>query len=598
MKKLWITIIITILLTSSAFAATHASSAGGDAPPPSGNPSGGGGGGGSPQFYDYYIPLVFGPSNKLGESEIIFWTISPTAIITTFAQNEFGSNVARQDQPAKIVFKPSENRGLTNGSLIRTTAPVQMTGQRVNEDIYSDHSFAYTILPRRMMGFEYYAPFDGSLSILSLNQQTEVRVTRAGGETSTYDLTIPAETVTVPVHRGDYINSSNPTVGAFYTTQDGVSASMAVPRYLHGANYYFDGNVAAPRDQEIDRSRVNIIPSQPTPLEVAYVNGTVASFNIFGPTEIKLDPNMRSIHADRGKLAVNLAIKFSYGGNSRASTVQLMSIDEMRAGEFFVTPDGYSTHFSIGKSLTEFNFTRYDYQNDQYIANSRTKETGFEKNVIEVVSRYDSQFIIASDYLFGYSTSPGLASHPMAPSVSFVNVPLNPSTQKNITGLKATWYRYANLAVTGFQIIPGSLEEYTGQLIHIEVKANGTLPASHFKLKISIDGEAVIEESYDFLQVNDTLEFNIRKFLPIGKKSLHVSVNVDTDNTVSEINEDDNTLDQTLPVQRNFRLRFSLILILIGIIVYSIYRLRKWLKQRQKVNRAHVDAILNFEEES
>ena len=71
-----VTIIITLLLLNPSVQAFAASAGDEGSPPPAGGPSGGGGG--SPQFYDYYVPLVFDSNHSDGESKIVLWIIQPS----------------------------------------------------------------------------------------------------------------------------------------------------------------------------------------------------------------------------------------------------------------------------------------------------------------------------------------------------------------------------------------------------------------------------------------------------------------------------------------------------------------------------------------
>ncbi len=596
MRGVWILLAFLILSSAPGLSVSASSSGDEDAPPQAGNP-GGGGGGGSPNFFDYYIPLVFNGSHKDGQSEIALYTLFPTLLITSFAQNSIGTNFAQLQEPTKIVFNPTDNFGLTNGSLIRTTSPVQIVGQRSTEDIFTDSSFGYSILPRRMMGFEYFAPFDGEISILSLDPGAEVQIQSLSGSHRVEVLSLPARPVSISISKGDYINSSYPTLGAFYSdTEEGMSASMAVPRYLQGSNYYFDSSISSLRPDEVELSYLSINPSQPTEAKFYFANGKTEILEIFEPIEIELDPLLRGFNLTRGVAEANIRIKTAYGGLIRSSTIQLMSIDEMRAGELFLTPSQYSSHFSLSGEDTKFNFSRYDYEVSDYVVESRESEIGFIRQAISVNSLEDSQFILATDELFGMAISPGKVGHPMSPSSSFVLLPLNSQSFKNITGLSGTWYRFANLAVTSVSVIPGPVEEYTGQIIQIIITANGTLPASTFRIEVSLNDEVVIDERYDFLQVNDTIEYNIREFVPYRQESMSVSVMVDIDNEVTEINEEDNETEETFEVQANIRLRVTVVLAVLTISGLIVARIRRFFKQRTAITRAHVDAILTFEE--
>ena len=65
---------LMLLICSLMPLSGNASSAGDDDSPPPGGGGSAGGGGGSPQYFDYYVPLIFSESSKYGESEVIIWT--------------------------------------------------------------------------------------------------------------------------------------------------------------------------------------------------------------------------------------------------------------------------------------------------------------------------------------------------------------------------------------------------------------------------------------------------------------------------------------------------------------------------------------------
>ena len=133
------------------------------------------------------------------------------------------------------------------------------------------------------------------------------------------------------------------------------------------------------------------------------------------------------------------------------------------------------------------------------------------------------------------------------------------------------------------EVIPGPVEEYTGQQIRIEIYSNGSLPASQFKIRIEIDEEDPIEETFDFLAANDTLLFKFDRFFEFGKTALNITVEVDIDDEVNEINEDDNFSKADINVEKNIRLRISGYLVLFIAFVYIIYISRQWQINQKKI---------------
>ncbi|MHA2402027.1 MAG: CARDB domain-containing protein, partial [Candidatus Kariarchaeaceae archaeon] len=498
----------------------------------------------------------------------------------------------------------TENRGLTNGSRIRTTSPVLVSGQRTTEDIYYDHSFAYSILSSRMMGFEYTSPFDGFISLVSLSQGTVINVKHPGEFSQDRD--VLGSTITLAVKEGTYINSTRPTNAAFISYTEGTSASMAVPGYLRGSNYIFDADVTAHKSEEIKRSYILIDPEQPTELEFQYSNGEKDTQIIFQKTKFGLNSALRSINSSHGKIDVTLRNIFDYGGITRSSTLQLIAAPEMRSGEIFATAKGYSSHLVAIQNNTSFGTAVVDDDFRQCITEIASQEECLSSRHIfnkssgmsfSFNSLNDNLVLIGNNSAFGFFSLPGKTSHPMSASLAFLNIPLNTETNReNVTGILATWYRFPNLAVIDLSIEPRPHEEYTSQTIRVEVISNGSLPASLFRIEISIDKKVEVDETYDFLQVNETLVFEISKFISYGKNTLDISVNVDVDDQVNEINEEDNKQSFGVKIKKNIRLRWSIYGLLTILTLYMFYRFGRFLQVKRRTSRTHVDVILSFQE--
>ncbi len=594
-------IVNTLIIILILLASTHnaiASSSGDESHPPAGG-GGGGGGGGSPQFFDYFIPLVFNSSNPRGSSEIVVWSFQRTTIITTFALDKAGSNrMDLETKPTKLVFNTEDNIGLTNGSLIRSTAPLLVTGQRLTQDIYSDNSFAYSILPSRMMAFEFKAPFDGWLSIFT-QQPVEVRLDNPSLDFPKKFFSQGGIMPAISVREGDYINSTEPMLGAFISYTNGTSATIAMPRYLKGNDYVLDTDISAPREDEIDRSYIQIDPEKPTKIIFTYNDGHMENATIFDRTYFKLDSNLRAINSTRGYIDVSLHIQYEYAGVIRASTVQLASATEMRAGELFFVPSGYSSHFGIINTATSLISVVYreDPSKPGYYLSSRRIFNRTRLDTYRIIPEDPGQIIVANDSLFSVVVSPGFVGNPMSPSIAFFNIPLNSQSTKYTQGLKSTWYRYPNLAVKSIEVVPGPPEEYTGQIIRVTILSNGSLPTGKFSLKIVIDDEEPFEKTYDFMQAGAVTVFEFRRFLNFGKTMLNVTVNLDINNDVNEINENDNFMRGDFNVLHNLRIRVSLYMILIATLIYIGYRVRKYLITQRDKNRQHIDAIITMEVE-
>ncbi|MCY3411687.1 MAG: hypothetical protein INQ03_08660 [Candidatus Heimdallarchaeota archaeon] len=586
--------LILFLLLANPIQMASASSAGdeGGVPPPPA--SGSGGGGGSPQFFDYYIPLIYDDTHSRGMAEVVVWVIQQSLLITSFSMDKSGSNTVQVNEPAKYVFNPRDNRGLTNGSLIRSTSPLLIAVQRNTEDIQSDESFGYSLLSDRMHGFEFTSHINGYLSVFSVNPGALIRI-QSPGESIVMEESIDEaySTIQVAVKKGSYINSSLPVFGAFISFEHGVHASMAVPRYLKGTNYIFDSILAAPRTDEIDRSYISIIPDEPTELTLIYKGGGNKFLTIFDDTVIKLDSELVGINSSRGYLDVTIHLLLSYGGLERHSMVQLIAAEEMEFAEFFVSPSGYSSHYATTNPMTSYYSLAYQAipGNSGFIFDNRYMMNTTKYSTFSMISKSDSNIVYANNSFFSIITSPGLTGHPMSPSLSFLNLPLNSQSSRNITGLINTWYRFPNIAVGKIEVRPGPIEEFTGQVIHIEIYSNGTLPVSHFSLRITLDDEEYTEE-FDFVQANESIIFEYTRFMDYGKTMINVTVELDIEEEVNEINEDDNSLRGDFNVEKNIRLRYSGILAVVLVIGLISIRIRRWLKSQREASRTHVDVLI------
>ncbi|MDH5403837.1 MAG: hypothetical protein OEY49_15175, partial [Candidatus Heimdallarchaeota archaeon] len=358
MKRLVFLLIIGIILGSLPVNPFDAPGGEDNSSPPSS-----GGGGGGPQYYDYLIPLVFNNSHPDGESEVSIWLFQQTVIYTSFILDEFGSTAMRIYYPTKLTFSPSVNTGLTNGSLIRVLQiPAQVVGHRSTEDVYSDNSFSYTVLPNRMLGFEFISPLSGIISVIGLQAGTEVVITHPDEEYGTSSFIFdPSDPLVLNVVEGSIIVSTYPITGAFYHSSSlGTYTTLAVPSYFFGRTYIFDGELNAPNFNEYDRSYIGINPSESTEIRFIFSNRSYVDSIIFGPTHIKLDRDLVGIHAKRGELEVHIRQQVDYGGLTRISSVQLFSAENMFAAQLFIIPTEFSSHYGVIQANTSYNRGYFD----------------------------------------------------------------------------------------------------------------------------------------------------------------------------------------------------------------------------------------------
>jgi hypothetical protein len=592
-RVVFTSLICILIISSFHLSQVYAGSSEGDPAPPGGG--GGGGGGGGPQFFDYFVPLIFDSNNPHGYSEIAIWVIQPLVIITDFLLDPAGITVAQIQEPRKIVLNPIDNPGLTNGSLIRLTSPAQVVGFRGNEDILSDNSFSYSILPARMMGFEFKAPFDGYISVVSRTMGTEINIQNEF-DYSSHELGTPIATGTFPVNRGDYINSTQPIIAAFYSydPEIGMSATMGVPNYLKGNEYLFNSDISQPRESELDYSFIYIDIEEPTELEITF-SQSKKIINAYENLELRLDDPIVSIKSLRGDISVTLELIHVYAGLSRRSSVQLMAAPQMRAGEVFILPNGYSSHFSVINPKT--NITTIKYTSGEYVETSKLITEKEKYDQLTFSNSDDITVIIANHSLFGFASSPGQAGHPMSTSSSFLLLPLNVQTlYRNVTDLTVTWYRFTNLAVQSIEVIPDYIEEMTGVTVRVTFISNGSLPAGNFKARVIIDGEIEFDQSFNFLQVGETIVFELRYFLNFNKNELRISADIDYESSVIELNDDDNSYSTTYEVNNNIRLRTTAIILIVFTIGFISYKLiDRWRKMVRSMN-SKFDAILEIEE--
>lgn len=585
-----IAVLLILVIFLQPLTATASSSEGDPNPP-----SGGGGGGSSPQFFDYYIPLIFNNSHKAGESSVIVWIVQQSIIIGSFGLDPSGINQMRVDIPQKLVFKPSTSPGLTNGSLIRLTAPAQVVGARESQDIFTDDSFSYSILPARMMGFEFFSPFDGFIAVFTNTQYTKVNLVTSSGEVRTNTMIIPGSK-SFSVQAGEYINTSQPVIAAFYTSSiTGTAAAMAVPQYLKGDEYIVNPKLITPTRYEITQTIAHVLPTVPTELTITYSNLSTSTVNIFGPTDILISSDIRGITAKRSDMTISLATRTYYAGTARLSTVQLIAAPEMRAGELFLVPNEFSSHIAVINQQT--NISTIAYYEGAYVLKSRYVPIRDKYDILSINEKTSITLLLANHSLFIIAASPGNIGNPMSPSMAFLSLPLNTQTiYRNVTGAAATWYRFRNLAVQKIELLPTEPEDFTGETIRVTFISNGSLPASAFAVSIIIDGKEMLNTKYDFLQVNKTLVFEFRLFLKYKTSQISVSAAIDTESQVSESNEDDNAFAEVYTVTQNMRIRVSMVLLVLIVIAYTVRKLlRRW-KAARNINKARFDAILTVSE--
>lgn len=595
----FIVLVVLILISIRAnIVYTFGSSSEGDPAPPSGNGGGGGGGGGF-LFFDYYIPLIFDETHKDGLASVSVTLIQPSLMLTSFAMDESGVNQRVFNSPTTVIFDPSSSPGLTNGSLIRLTAPAQVVVHRLTQDVENDKSFAYTVLPDRMRGYEYRAPFDGYVTVFTEDQLTEVNFRFPNGSTKQGMIFQPFDPQTFPIAKGTYINTTKATTVTFFSPDDenGYKATLGIPRYLRGMKYIIPQQLYVTPEDETDLSYVEVIPSSPTEINLTYVSGAVRTVSIFGPTKFSLSADLVGITSRRSEIDVNLHFVHQYAGLTKSSMVQMIEAPEMRAGELFAIIPGLSASFAILQPNT--NFTVAEYTQDGFIIANREVWKLETYDSVSIPTKFSPSIVVANDSLYGLSVSPGRSLHWMAPSMAFVLLPLNQQTlYRNVTGITATWYRFTNLAIQSIDIFPDPAEEFSSLLLEVRIVNNGSLPASAFKLEVKLDDEIVIQDELDFLPVNETLVYTYRTFLRYNQRNLTLSIDVDVENEVTEINEDDNTFSGTIHVGRNIRLRVSIDLFIIIVIVYLARIAYRRFRLMRKLQKSRVDAILTIEEET
>ena len=588
--------VLTVLFYSPHVVQTSASSSEGDPAPPSGEEGSSGGGGGGVatlNVFTYYVPLIFNSSNPLGSSNVTVWTHVSVQLLTSFSIDGSGTNSLTLNEPTKVSFTPTFSPGLTNGSFITTTAPCQVIGERYTEDIGVDRSFSYTILPARMMGFEYRAPFDGSASIYTRSINTTLRF--AGVITPVF---LPQfQVVAVTVTEGQYFNATTPVLVAFYSTDGpGVSATLGVPSFLRGQSYLLNADLNAESTYEQDLSYIKVIPDSPTEIYILYEDGSTRALEIFGTTRLVKDNSIRGISSRRSDILVLVESILDYGKLLRRSSVVLFAAPEMRAGELFLLPDGYSTHIVVLNPRT--NFTVAEWYSGNYTVGARNLPTYNVSEVLTFGTTAVRNVIYGNHSLFVIATSPGYVGHPMAPSASFVVLPLNTQTlYRNTTTVLSTWYRFANLAVERVTLHPESPEELTGQMINVRFIANGSLPASSFRVRIEFFGEVHVNEEIQFLAVNKTLDYSFSIFLDFGLRELNITASIDTLSVVTEIDEDDNIVMFHVVVNPNIRIIITASVIIGLLVIFVPFLLtRRWLNNR-RIEDSRYDAILSIENE-
>ncbi|MHA1416208.1 MAG: hypothetical protein ACTSRR_08105 [Candidatus Heimdallarchaeaceae archaeon] len=180
MKKnlISVSLIYLVIISTFSFVVTSdfkivsaGSSSSGDIPPPGGqggeDTSGGGAAGGL--YLNYRIPLIF----KKGDFAPTFIAITAlpifqneTIVIFGYNSSLFENNQAIIKGNETLIIDPRDEPELTNGSLIQSFSPLQITVFHPNTNNESDNSFSYSVLVMQNWGKKYLSSFSDMRAII------------------------------------------------------------------------------------------------------------------------------------------------------------------------------------------------------------------------------------------------------------------------------------------------------------------------------------------------------------------------------------------------------------------------------------------------
>ncbi len=599
---LLIMILLGLFTVHFSLVAVASESAEGDPTPPSGG--GGGGGGGGSQVYYYYLPLVF---TKEYPTSIYITSGFQTQILTEFLVNN--TSILNLDPGKTLRIAPEQISNIKNGSLILSSAPLQVIVASENISQTEDLSFGYSVLPARMYGYRFVNTLPNALiQVYSLSPNNEISLIPSSLErvSQIYNVQDARSAYSFQAEIGDEIQTSRPSIVVSLTINStrGSVATLLLPSFLKGKNFQgvpvaFSNNTDAE-----DISSLHLWSNTTNRVLIQYEDGFTTSLAMSNKTSYYIVPRnpvhglITQITSEKDLTITWMPTAF-FGGQIFGAATQLTALEEMNAAEFFAFPKlKFGGTFALFAREYPTSFLPVYATDTSYFLYSEPLNLTTPA-IVSVSDESLNQTLIplmrTPSSGVGYSASP---THvPPQASLAYSLFPLNSvSFNSSVTGFNSSWYRFADLVVAQITSKPADPEELSSLKIFVTVKNNGTLPVGSFQVQIYIDGKLKLETRIKFLEGLGEKVLLISRFESYGQHNVNVRVNIDILNEVSESSEENNQAFATIRVGTNPRVRVTAILLAVFISWRISKRLSKIFKLRKTREHAEADLVLGASE--
>ncbi|MHA1869260.1 MAG: hypothetical protein ACTSVB_06235 [Candidatus Heimdallarchaeaceae archaeon] len=600
----------SFVITSDFKIVSAGSSSSGDIPPPGGqggeDTSGGGAAGGL--YLNYRIPLIF----KKGDFAPTFIAITAlpifqneTIVIFGYNSSLYENNQAIIKGNETLIINPRDEPELTNGSLIQSFSPLQITVFHPNTNNESDNSFSYSVLVMQNWGKKYLSSFsDMRAIIVSGFNSTKLTINNNGIiQYETIDLI--GQILDISVSKGTIIEANGPIGVVFYslTESQGSFAYTGVPYYMWGKEYF---SLPPPRE-----THDSLIEDNST-LVLGNINegGTV----IFETSEeesdiLNLEVN-QTITLEKQNLdtndyytrflsaAVNYSVTTLYShtinGTIHKSAFQYIATEKMKWAEWF-----YNNKISDNLKISSVSLD--------------------DSNIILPIVLFEGQLLIDLEnyssvdrgdyYSYKQGTSYGVISANgslfvsqivsdeeklLENSLSHLLFPMNLySFVDNKSSSFPSWYHFPNINVKEVNVYPEKPTELRKIKLEIVIQNNGTIPSAPFWVSIFRNDTVKIHKKIEGLDINETFCIPFEEFQGFGLKTLNISIYTDSLSQIFELIEFDNAYELMIKINRNWNIIYVGIAVSVLITGYLSYLVIRKFVAKYKENKRKFDIILS-----
>ena len=587
------------------------SSSSGDLPPPDGG-SGGDTSGGSASgglYMNYRIPLVF----KTGSYAPTFISITSfqdgLPIIFGYESVLFPNNSVVLNVTEPLIINATAEPELTNGSLIQSYGPLQITVYHFAESEEKDDSFSYSPLVMSMWGRRYQSPFDNAKVMLVAGfNNTNIEIRYPNGTISYETIPFVGEVIELDVTNGTIIEANGPVGATFYfLTQDkGSYAFTSIPQFLWGKEYMLSPQPFI-GDLSLDDNSTEIVISTMGEgnlstliisnlgsfdrLDVPSNSTASLKTNILRENEHYYDILGFSLETGlEANFSITMLYNYTVNSVIHISAVQYIALEKMKWAEIFYATQNFQNDYLSSVALEDSNPVIAFWVNKTHIgiSNQFSVDKGDYFNLT-----YSGLYGFAGNgTFFASQTAPPPETNYWNSSANIL-YPMNLMSMKNTSTFFPSWYRFPNVNVKEILIFPEEPTELRKLKLDIIVQNNGSIPCAPFHVTVLVNESLKIHTLLEGLDINQSVSVDYEEFQWFGRKVLNVSIYVDSLSQIFELEEFDNGFEIMIEITRNWNIIY--IGVTLGVIVFSylVYRIVRALLKSSKKRKRRFDVIVS-----